>query len=115
MIKNKLYLDRENGKFKGVCAGLATYLGVPVRLMRVIVVLSMFFGLFVFTLVAYFALAYLLDDKPYSDNDTENPLSAQELLLQVRSDLGQEEKQVREMERYVTSDAFSVRSRFRQL
>ncbi|OJT45452.1 PspC domain-containing protein, partial [Serratia plymuthica] len=52
----KLYRVPEEGMVKGVCAGLAHYFDVPVRLIRVIVVLSMIFGLFFFTLVAYFAL-----------------------------------------------------------
>ncbi|MDU7807915.1 MAG: PspC domain-containing protein, partial [Serratia marcescens] len=48
----KLYRVPEEGMVKGVCAGLAHYLDVPVRLIRVMVVLSLFFGLFFFTLVA---------------------------------------------------------------
>ncbi|MBI3310362.1 MAG: PspC domain-containing protein, partial [Serratia liquefaciens] len=42
----KLYRVPEEGMLKGVCAGLAHYFDVPVRLIRVMVVLSMFFGLF---------------------------------------------------------------------
>lgn len=42
----KLYRVPEEGMVKGVCAGLAHYFDVPVRLIRVMVVLSLFFGLF---------------------------------------------------------------------
>ncbi|WP_032487629.1 PspC domain-containing protein, partial [Yersinia pestis] len=45
----KLYRVPEEGMIKGVCAGLAHYFDIPVRLVRVIMVLSLFFGLFVFT------------------------------------------------------------------
>ena len=48
----KLYRVPEEGMLKGVCAGLAHDFDGPVRLIRVIVVLSMFFGLFFFTLIA---------------------------------------------------------------
>lgn len=61
MSQKKLYRIPQQGKVKGVCAGIADYLNIPVRLVRIIVVLSMIFGLFVFTLVAYFALAMVLD------------------------------------------------------
>lgn len=33
------------GMVRGVCAGIADYLGVPVKLVRILVVLSIFFGL----------------------------------------------------------------------
>ncbi|MCX2958282.1 MAG: PspC domain-containing protein, partial [Serratia symbiotica] len=42
----KLYRVPEEGRVKGVCAGLAHYFDVPVRLIRVMAVLSLFFGRF---------------------------------------------------------------------
>jgi phage shock protein C len=41
--------------------------------------------------------------------------SSGELLNAVDAELAAGEKRLREMERYVTSDTFSLRSRFRQL
>ncbi len=38
----KLYRVPEEGMIKGVCAGLAHYFDIPVRLVRVIMVLSLF-------------------------------------------------------------------------
>ncbi|KAB8313643.1 envelope stress response membrane protein PspC [Erwinia endophytica] len=112
----KLYRISARGKVKGVCAGIADYLGIPVWLVRVMVVLSMFFSLFMFTIVAYFALALVLDDMPESlSREGENTLTAHQLLNQLSADLDRGERRLREMERYVTSDTFSVRSRFRQL
>lgn len=112
--KRKLWRLPEQGKLMGVCAGLADYLDIPVRLIRVIVVLSLFFGLFMFTLVAYLVLGFVLDPKP-ADAPDERPPSASELLDQLAEALNRDEKSVREIERYVTSETFSVRSRFRQL
>lgn len=111
----KLYRIPSQGKLKGVCAGIADYLGIPVTLVRVIVVLSMFFGLFFFTLIAYFGLAFVLDEMPQGAEPREAPLSAQALLDQLDAELNGNEASVRDMERYVTSESFSVRSRFRQL
>jgi phage shock protein C len=49
---------------RGVCAGLAHYLDVPVKLVRVVTVLSIFFGLAFITLVAYIILSFVLDPMP---------------------------------------------------
>lgn len=42
----KLYRVPEEGRVKGVCAGLAHYFDVPVRLIRVMAVLSLFSAYF---------------------------------------------------------------------
>ncbi len=104
----------QQGKLRGVCAGLAEYLDIPVRLLRVIVVLSLFFGLFMFTIVAYVILSFVLDEKP-ADAPSQHQPSARELLDELQSTLQQDERNVRDIERYVTSETFSVRSRFRQI
>ncbi|WP_343463062.1 envelope stress response membrane protein PspC [Pantoea sp.] len=114
MKGRKLWRIPQQGKLRGVCAGLAEYLDIPVRLLRVIVVLSLFFGLFMFTIVAYFILGFVLDEKPEDAPEQRNP-SARDLLDELESTLNSDERNVREIERYVTSETFSVRSRFRQL
>ncbi|AVJ17633.1 MULTISPECIES: envelope stress response membrane protein PspC [Serratia] len=111
----KLYRVPEEGMVKGVCAGLAHYFDVPVRLIRVMVVLSMIFGLFFFTVVAYFAMGYLLEAAPASRFDGEHQRTPRQLLDQLEYELGSGERQLRQVERYVTSDTFGVQSRFRQL
>ncbi len=105
----------QQGKVKGVCAGIAHYLDIPVLLVRVIVVLSLFFGLFMFTLVAYFILSLVLDPMPVGADVQENAPSAHQLLNDLSMELNQGEGRLRDIERYVTSETFSVRSRFRQL
>lgn len=115
MSDKKLYRVPEEGVFKGVCAGLAHYLGVPVKLLRVIVVLSMFFGLFMFTVVAYFLLAWLLEPAPPQSFVGEDALTSHELLSQADRELRASEQRLRQLERYVTSETFGVRSRFRDL
>ncbi|MCZ4058473.1 envelope stress response membrane protein PspC [Pantoea sp. LMR881] len=115
MKGRKLWRKPDDGKLMGVCAGLAEYLDIPVRLLRVIVVLSLFFGLFVFTVIAYFVLGFVLDVKPADAETGEQLPSASELLDQLENALQRDERSVREMERYVTSETFSVRSRFRQI
>ncbi len=118
MIGNgkKLYRIPSRGKVKGVCAGVAEYLDIPVRLVRVIVVLSLIFGLFMVTTLVYFVLAFVLDEMPdnVAREEEERP-TAPMLLDKLDAELNGGEAGLRDIERYVTSESFSVRSRFRQL
>lgn len=118
-VKRSLYLRPEEGLIKGVCAGFAHYLDVPVKLVRIIVVLSMFFGLFVLTVAAYVILAYWLEPAPADAYAGEGAASsrrpASERLDEVDAILRENEQHLRAVERYVTSDTFGVRNRFRAL
>ena len=40
----RLFLDRQNRKIAGVCAGLATYLDIDVTVVRIIFLISLLFG-----------------------------------------------------------------------
>lgn len=110
--RKKLWRNKERGKVMGVCAGLADYLGVPANLLRVLAVLSLFLGLFVITLVVYFVLGFMLDVRP---TGLPNGLTPGEQLDALERALADDEASLRDIERYVTSETFSVRSRFRQL
>ena len=76
---------------------------------------SIFFGLALFTLVAYIILSFALDPMPDNMAFGEQLPSSSELLDEVDRELAASETRLREMERYVTSDTFTLRSRFRQL
>ncbi|MEB5750269.1 envelope stress response membrane protein PspC [Leclercia adecarboxylata] len=114
-LNKKLWRIPQQGMVRGVCAGLAHYLDVPVKLVRVVTVLSIFFGLAFITLVAYIILSFVLDPMPDGAMGDENSPTSSELLDAVDAELSAGEKRLREMERYVTSDTFTLRSRFRQL
>lgn len=57
------YLDKKNGKFMGVCSGIADYTGFEVLWIRIGMVLGTVFGGGFLALI-YFALAFFADDKP---------------------------------------------------
>lgn len=48
-LNKKLWRIPQRGMVRGVCAGIANYFDVPVKLARILVVLSIFFGLALFT------------------------------------------------------------------
>jgi len=52
---------------------------------------------------------------PEGAMEGENVPTSSELLDAVDAELASGEQRLREMERYVTSDTFTLRSRFRQL
>lgn len=114
-LNKKLWRIPQQGMVKGVCVGVAHYLDVPVKLIRLITVLAMLFGLFFPVLVAYIIMTFVLDPMPENMNEDENAPGSGELLNRVDAELNTGEQRLRQMERYVTSDTFSLRSRFRQL
>lgn len=68
----RFYRDKVNGKFMGVCAGIADYTGIDVLWVRVaFVVLAFSMG---WPFLIYFALGFLADKKPprlYADRDEQ--------------------------------------------
>lgn len=60
----KFYLDKRNGKWLGVCSGIADYTGIDVTLVRVAMVILTVVGGFPWTLIAYWVAAWTANDKP---------------------------------------------------
>jgi len=112
--KKQLYLRPEEGMIKGVCAGIADYFAIPVRLVRIIVVLSMFFGLFMLTIAAYVILAFWLEPAP-AHTASGAAMTADRQLDSLEEQLRGSEQRLRQVERYVTSESFGLRNRFSQL
>lgn len=72
--KTKFYLDKQNAKWKGVCAGIADYTGINSTWIRLATVLFTFMGGFPWTLIAYLTVAMIADKKPrdlYDDNEQQ--------------------------------------------
>lgn len=63
--RTKFYLDKQNAKWSGVCAGIAEYSGIDVVWIRVAAVLLTIMGSGM-TLIAYFLIAWFADSKPYA-------------------------------------------------
>ena len=61
----RFYLDKRNGKFMGVCAGISDYTGIDVTFVRVGVVLLTIFATGGLGFIAYLALGFLGNQKPH--------------------------------------------------
>lgn len=90
-LNKKLWRIPQQGMVRGVCAGIANYFDVPVKLVRILVVLSIFFGLALFTLVAYIILSFALDPMPDNMVFGEQLPSSSELLDEVDRELAASE------------------------
>lgn len=62
--RTKFYLDKQNSKWLGVCSGIADYVGVEVIWVRVAAVVFTLAGGFPWTLIAYWATAWMASAKP---------------------------------------------------
>ncbi|MEA3044263.1 MAG: phage shock protein [Sphingomonadales bacterium] len=66
--RTKFYLDKQNRKWAGVCAGIADYTGVDVTVIRLGFVLGMFMSSGMM-LMAYFVIAWMAPKKPHDLQD----------------------------------------------
>ncbi|MBK8631211.1 MAG: envelope stress response membrane protein PspC [Sphingomonadales bacterium] len=62
--RTRFYLNPQNAKWKGVCAGIADYTGIDVTWVRVGTVLITIMGAFPWTLIAYWIAAWVADKRP---------------------------------------------------
>ncbi|EGQ8529030.1 envelope stress response membrane protein PspC [Vibrio cholerae] len=129
MSKRELYRDPYNGKIAGVCAGLANYFGLEVWLVRILVITAALLGGTFLVLVAYVAMALMLEKLPKQYREDIRSQQAhtlkskpwaqgqapKELLHTLDRDLSQVETRIRSVEAYVTSEAFKVNREFRKL
>ena len=68
--RTKFYLDKQNSKWLGVCSGIADYTGVDVTWVRIGTVVLTVAGGFPWTLIAYWLIAWMADNKPYGLYDS---------------------------------------------
>lgn len=118
----RFYRDTRNGKIMGVCAGIADYFGWNRTFVRLLAIIALiwFNGL---TLIAYFALGFLLPTKPerpYAwDHDEEYwrsvRHSASETFRDVRHRFRDMDSRMQRMEGYVTSRRYDLDREFRDL
>jgi phage shock protein C len=119
----KFYLDKRNGKFMGVCAGIADYTGVDVTLVRVGTVLLTVLGSGM-TIIAYFVVGWIAPKKPRELRD-ETPeqtkfwqgvrASPARTVRDVRSRFRDIDRRLAEVETYVTSSNSRLAREIEQL
>jgi phage shock protein C len=120
----KFYLDKENRKFKGVCAGIADYTGIDVTIIRIGLVVLTFVGGGPWTIIAYLLTAWLAPVKPQAmANETPEQTkfwqgvraSPARTVRDVRSRFREIDRRLAEVETYVTSSNSRLAREIEQL
>ena len=62
--RTKFYLDKQRGKWSGVCAGIADYTGINVAWVRLAAIIATVTFAFPWTLIAYRIAAKISEPKP---------------------------------------------------
>jgi len=120
----KFYLDKQNRKLKGVCAGIADYTGVDVAIIRIGLVILTLVGGGPWTIIAYLIAAWLAPVKPY-ELAAETPEQAKfwqgvraspaRTVRDVRSRFRDIDRRLADVETYVTSANSSLAREIEQL
>jgi phage shock protein C len=109
--RTKFYLDKQNAKWSGVCAGIADYTGIDVTAVRIGFVLGVFLGSGA-PLIAYFVIAWMAPRKPIElyQQDVDRKKFWQgvrrnphRMAREVRSSLRELDRRLADVETYVTS------------
>ena len=110
-LRTKFYLDKQNRKWLGVCAGIADYTGVDVTVIRIGFVLGTVLGQGT-PLLAYWIIAWLAPCKPRDlyDSDPDQRKFWQSVRANprrttrdVRSRFRDIDRRLADVETYVTS------------
>jgi len=111
----KLYRLTDRKVFGGVCSGLAQFLDLPVALVRALAIIALFMS-FGITLILYIVMCFVVQPAPagYRGEQDIGP-EVKSLFNEVDAQLKSGELRLRQIERYVTSDTYTVNSKFRDL
>jgi phage shock protein C len=109
--RTKFYLDKQHGKWMGVCAGIADYTGIDVTLVRIGMVVATILGSGAMIIV-YLAAGFIAPPKP-RELDNETPAEAKfwqgvraapgRTVRDVRSKFRDIDRRLADVETYVTS------------
>lgn len=118
----RLYRHTDEGKIKGVCAGIADYTGLPVLLVRLGWLLVLFWNP-PLVAIGYFLLAWLLPERPADlfANEAEEAFWQQVrkepvgTVHELRHRFRTNEQRLRALEAYVTSPEYELNRELRDL
>lgn len=121
--RTKFYRDKRNGKFLGVCSGIADYTGFDVTLVRICLIGAILIGSGA-PLLLYILAAFMVPDKP-SELAVSDPEERQfwqgvraspaRTARDIRSRLRDIDRRLADIESYVTTENRSLAREIEQL
>jgi phage shock protein C len=115
MRGRKFQLDRQGGKFMGVCAGLGNYLGVDPTFVRIAAVVVTVLGAFPWTLIAYGITAWAAGRKRGGTNLGADTRPARMSTSEYRSGMRDIDRRLAEVDSYVASSNVSLAREIEEL
>ena len=121
--RTRFYLDNQNAKWSGVCAGIADYTGIDVTIVRIAFIVAAMMGSG-FPILAYFIIAWMAPAKPselYVDDPEEKKFwqgvraSPRRTSRVVRSRFREIDRRLADVEAYVTSSNSRLAREIEQL
>jgi phage shock protein C len=121
--RTKFYRDKENGKWAGVCAGIADYTGIDVTIVRIAFVVAAIMGSG-FPILAYIIIAMMAPTKPvdlYGEDPEQQKFwqgvrrSPRRTARLVRSRFRELDRRLADVEAYVTSSNSRLAREIEQL
>ena len=121
--RTRFYRDKRNGRFLGVCSGIADYTGFDVTLVRILFIAAVIMGSGA-PLLLYFITAMMTQDKPreLTASDPQEQrfwqgvrASPSRTAKQIRSSLPDIDRRLADIESYVTTENRSLAREIEQL
>jgi phage shock protein C len=106
-VKKKFYLDRQNKKLMGVCAGIAQSTGIDATIVRVAVVLATLAGGFPWTVIAYIIFAMMAKPAPLADYRTGDRHALRGSTYGYQADTRELDRRLAEVDTYVAAPTSS--------
>jgi phage shock protein C len=123
LTTRRLYRDPRRGRVFGVCAGVSEYFGFDLTATRVLVVIGALFS-FPIVVVSYVILGVVLPRKSYEGVGSQgayDPIQHKvrsdphDMVSSVRYRFRDLDSRLQRLEKYVTSNRFTLDREFRQL
>lgn len=99
-MKKAFYLDRENGRFLGVCAGIGAHMGWDPTIIRIGFVVATLAGAWPWSVVAYFAAALI--GKKRASHEAVPERAARISTHDLTASMRDIDRRMAEVEQYVT-------------
>lgn len=121
--RTRFYRDKRNGKFLGVCSGIADYTGFDVNLVRICFLAAVFMS-GGSVLPFYFIAAFIAPDRPreiaYADRDEQRfwqgvRASPTATARDIKSTFRDIDRRLADIENYVTTENRSLAQEIEQL
>jgi phage shock protein C len=104
-VRRKFRLDRHNGKFMGVCAGIANYFNIDATLVRIGAVVITLLGAAPWTFVLYGLTAWLAKSKSENSRDAEDIRTLRGSTHELQASLRDIDRRMAEVDNYVASSS----------